>query len=442
MVPTPATASELPNIVPDVTCTACGCLCDDIELTIEGQRITAAKQACALGKSRFLSFRNEPRPTCFLQGQPATLAAGIERAAQLLTAAKYPLVFGLTETTIAAQRAAVAIADWLGAVVDATAGDYHGASGLAFPKVGESTCSLGEVKNRGDLILFWGTDPAESHPRHFERYSLQPAGLFVPRGRADRTCVVIDVRQNKTAEQADQLIAVKPGSDFEAIWTLRALLAGIEVDPEQVATTTGQSLDVWKQLLAQLKRAKYGVIFFGAGITQTRGQHANGDALRALTRDLNRHTRFVCRLNRAECNSSGADNVAAWQTGYALGVNLAQGYPRFSPGEYTAAAVLTRQEADAALIVSGNPLAQLPSPAKAHLATIPLIALHSQFNSTTPAADVVFNVATSGIEIPGTMYRFDDVPVPLHSVFTATQPSDHEVLLAIEQRVKELKKSK
>ena len=42
------------------------------------------------------------------------------------------------------------------------------------------------MKNRADLVLFWGADPLATHPRHLERYAAEPAGLFVPRGRADR----------------------------------------------------------------------------------------------------------------------------------------------------------------------------------------------------------------------------------------------------------------
>ena len=37
------------KIVEDATCTFCGCLCDDITLTVEGDRITEAKAACILG---------------------------------------------------------------------------------------------------------------------------------------------------------------------------------------------------------------------------------------------------------------------------------------------------------------------------------------------------------------------------------------------------------
>ena len=190
------------KIVEDATCTFCGCVCDDIELTVKGHEITKAKRACVLGSAWFLNHSVDDRPSCLIEGKPASVEDGIERAAQILTKARYPLMYGLSDTTTESQRVAVSIADWVGANVDTTTSVCHGPSGMAFQGVGEVTCSLGEVRNRVDMIIFWGSNPAESHPRHFTRYSLMPKGMFVPNGRKDRTCVVIDVRKTKSANTA------------------------------------------------------------------------------------------------------------------------------------------------------------------------------------------------------------------------------------------------
>ena len=147
----------------------------------------------------------------------------MERAAQILADARYPLIYGLSDTTCESQRVATSIADWTGSNLDTTSSVCHGPSGMAVQGVGEVTCTLGEVRNRGDLIIFWGANPAESHPRHFTRYSLMPKGMFVPNGRKDRTCVVVDVRKTKTAKTADIFLQIQPRTDFEALWTLRAL---------------------------------------------------------------------------------------------------------------------------------------------------------------------------------------------------------------------------
>jgi len=426
------------KIVKDATCTFCGCVCDDIDLKVQGTHILEAKRACVLGTSWFLNHEVDERPSCHVDGQPAPLEAGIERAARILVDARYPLIYGLSDTTSESQRVAVGIADWIGGIVDTTTSVCHGPSGMAFQGVGEVTCSLGEVRNRADMVMFWGSNPAESHPRHFTKYSLMPKGMFLPNGRKDRTCVIVDVRQTKSAKAADIFIQIKPRRDFEGLWTLRALAKGIDLDPRTVEEDTGVSLDVWRDLMERMKAAKFGVIFFGMGLTMTRGKHANSEALLALTRDMNRHTRFTCKPNRGHGNVTGADNVVAWRTGYPFGVNLARGYPRFNPGEYTAADVLARGEADAAMIIASDPMANFSQPAREHLASIPFIAFDPKETPTTRAAAVAFTVATYGINVPGTVYRMDDVPIPLRPAFDSPHPSDFEILKKISRRIREI----
>ena len=194
--------------------------------------------------------------------------------------------------------------------------------------------------------------------------------------------------------------------------------------------------------MQRMKAASYGAIFFGMGLTMTRGKHVNSEALLALARDMNKHTRFVCKPNRGHGNVTGADNVMAWRTGYPFGVNLARGYPRFNPGEYTAADILARREADAAMIIAADPMANFSQPARDHLASIPYVAFDPKETPTTRGAEVAFTVATYGIHTPGTVYRMDDVPIPLRPALESNHPSDLEILQGISKQVQILNAQK
>ena len=147
---------------------------------------------------------------------------------------------------------------------------------------------------------------------------------------------------------------------------------------------------------------------------------------------------FVAKPNRGHGNVTGADNVVSWRTGYPFGVNHARAYPRFNPGEYTTADVLARGEADCGMTIACDPMANFSQPAREHLATIPYIALDAKETPTTRAAAVAFTVATYGINTGGTVYRMDDVPIPLRPAFASPPPSDYDVLTAIEERVKKI----
>jgi len=437
-VPAATTAAPELKIVQDATCTFCGCVCDDIDLKVDvaANRITEAKRACVLGKAWFFNHHIEDRPEATIEGRPVSYDEALDRAAEVLANAHYPVTYGLSDTTSEAQRVAVAITDWIGGTVDTTTSVCHGPSGMAFQGVGEVTCSLGEIRNRADFLIFWGGNPAESHPRHFTKYSLMPKGEFVPRGRKDRTAVLVDVRRTKSAKAVDQFLQIRPRSDFELAWSLRLLAKGIDPDPS-VEQKTGISVDVLRDLMDRMKQAKFGAILFGMGVTMTRGKHMNSEAVLALARDMNRHTRFVAKPMRGHGNVTGADNVVSWSTGYPFGVNLGRGYPRFNPGEFTTSDLLARGEADAALIIASDPMSNFSQPARDHLARIPSVVLDPKLSETARVATVAFTTATYGINVPGTVYRMDDVPLPLRPAFESPYRSDYEILKGIEQRIRQ-----
>jgi formylmethanofuran dehydrogenase subunit B len=107
------------TVVKNATCTFCGCVCDDIELYADGERITKTKNACILGEAWFRHHTAERLfPDALIDGKPASLDAAVETAANFLYQANMPLVYGLSNITCEAQREAVALAELIGGVID------------------------------------------------------------------------------------------------------------------------------------------------------------------------------------------------------------------------------------------------------------------------------------------------------------------------------------
>lgn len=107
------------NIVKNATCTFCGCVCDDIELHAQGDRIVKTKHACSLGESWFRNHTAERLyPDALIEGQPASVDEAVERAADILFRANQALVYGLSNVTCETQREAVALAEMAAGVID------------------------------------------------------------------------------------------------------------------------------------------------------------------------------------------------------------------------------------------------------------------------------------------------------------------------------------
>src|SRR5207253_1485829 len=100
------------TIVKNATCTFCGCVCDDIELHAEGDRIVKTKGACSLGESWFKNHTAERLyPDALIDGRPADVDEAIDAAAEYLHQANMPLVYGLSNVTCETQREAVSLAE-------------------------------------------------------------------------------------------------------------------------------------------------------------------------------------------------------------------------------------------------------------------------------------------------------------------------------------------
>src|SRR5437879_11967341 len=102
------------TIVKNATCTFCGCVCDDIELHANGDKIVETKRACSLGEAWFKNHTAERLyPDALIDGKPATVDEAVAAAAGYLPDANMPLVSGLSNLTYETPRQAAALADAL-----------------------------------------------------------------------------------------------------------------------------------------------------------------------------------------------------------------------------------------------------------------------------------------------------------------------------------------
>ncbi|UCE43882.1 MAG: formylmethanofuran dehydrogenase subunit B [Candidatus Bathyarchaeota archaeon] len=475
------------TVISHITCPVCGDFCDDIEVTVEDNVITDVKNACAVGAARFLNYATHRRtkPLIRKDGElvEASLDEAIRKSAEILADATYPLLFGWSSTSCEATRVGLELAEEVGGVIDNTSTICHGPSILGIQDIGISSCTLGQLRHRADLIFYWGSNPWDAHPRHIERYTMFTEGRFqrstwrkyvsrlggtVTEKRLQRTAnllldhhpptpietgqglpytmfqkkrkmVVADVRKTRTAEAADYFLQVEPNRDYELLQAFRMLIRDGELDVEEVA---GVPVELLEEVADVMIGCELGVFFFGLGLTMSEGRHRNIDAALSLVRDLNQYTKFLIMPMRGHFNVTGANVVFTWQTGYPFAVDLSQGFPRYNPGETSTIDILRRRESDAALVIGSDPLAHFPKKTAQNLIKNPLIAIDPELTPTTLMADVVIPPAYVGIEAEGTAYRMDHVPLPLKKIVDPPETclSDEEILRRILNEVRRIRR--
>ena len=228
--------------VASVTCLGCGCGCDDLAVEVAGGRITSVTPPFPLVQTWFGDVRV---PLLVRRaGTDAPLEAALADAAALLAgAAGRVLVVLAPDITSQAQRAALALADQLRARVEATTSGPAAAGLLAAQRRGRTAATLGEVRNRANVILFWAVDPSARYPRYWSRYAPEPVGTHVPKGRADRVVIAVSIGRDRGPAGADVQLALEPDQEVPALSVMRAVALGNQLGVVWGSGTRTHDLD-------------------------------------------------------------------------------------------------------------------------------------------------------------------------------------------------------
>ena len=411
--------------VSHVTCLGCGCACDDIAITVAGGRIVEAANACALGVSW---FGDGTAPSAVrADGRDVAVDEAVAVAAEMVAAASRPLVYLAPGLTCEAQRAGVELADALGAALDTITSDTALGTILAAQERGRASATLGEARQRADVVVWWGVDPAPTHPRYAERYAPLPPGLHVPEGRASRTVIAVEIDGAAGPADADRRFALPSGDEVATLTALRSLVNG-EPDGADGSITDPVAAAIWaraRALAPALAAGRYVWIVAdgerSAGV-ETEADQARVSALIALAQALNGPTRCALSLLRAGGNCSGADAVLTAHTGYPLAVDFSRGWPRYRPYDGTAALLARRGEVDA-LIVIGD-AGTLADPLVAALSAVPAVAIGPRASEARHVrARVTIDTGRAGVHDAGTALRLDDVVLPVRALGPGPPPA-------------------
>ena len=246
-----------------VTCPACGLLCDDLTVEVQGTQLRIKENGCDKARAFFETPLIETTPR--IDGQAASLEAAIARASAILGRAQHPLIAGLA-TDIHGMRAVMNLAGTARATLDHMNGYSSMRNLLVMQNSGWQVTTLTEVRNRVDLLVVVGTDIVGRFPKFFERLIWNQETLF-GQDTNTREVVYVGGRNLNTAagvSPAGKQPDVLP-CDLdrlpEVLAALRAIAAGKPLAATAVAGIPTAELT---KLAERLKAAKYGVIAWSA----------------------------------------------------------------------------------------------------------------------------------------------------------------------------------
>ncbi len=402
-----------------VTCTGCALLCDDIEVVVENNRIKETRNACRRGAARMKGCVNRLTPSIYQK--PSDIDSAIKKAAEILKNAKSPMLFGWSNSTCEAQVKGIGLARKLNAIIDDTSSFCQG---ILIEKVLQKkfrTCSLEDVRNKADVLIYWGSDAQDSQPRHLSRFSYFPRGETRQRGyEEDRIAVAIDVRESNTAKICKgHFYRIPLKGDREFILALIDALSG-----KVPSYDTKKTLE----LAGILKKAEFGAIFAGIGLTYSIKEDTG--VLLTLADML---PNFHIMPMVGHYNMRGFNENLFRETGFVNRVKFDGNVNH--EDKYSILEVLKEKRTDALLVIGGDPLSSLPGTVVKHLSAIPVICIDPCATLTSKIAAVTIPCAVSGVESEGTAVRMDGETIKLSKVMENNHLSDEKILTRLMEAI-------
>ncbi|MHA2360106.1 MAG: hypothetical protein ACXAB5_07520 [Candidatus Thorarchaeota archaeon] len=390
----------------DIVCNGCSLLCDDIVAEIDNGEVRSFG-LCLLGFTHLdVSLKHQ---------KSESIDDKLEKAAELLASVENPLVFGWSNASNEAIKEGLSLTETLGGHFDSPAnlGLFHAMTHSIHSF--KLDIDLEYVRNNGEFIIYWGSDPAESVHRHPSRFAVLPRGKKIPEGVESRTIGVVDVRETETMKIANHRMIIPIGSDLEF---LEAVTSDIEGKSSISSPVLGIPAAEVIGFVSGFKKSDCTVIFYGSGILNSGNALEKLTALSRLVEAIRKSGKEAYALPMySETNLMGVVNVAK---------EIPSSLQKIMANEFTTA-----------LIVGDDPLSSLPGPAAKALAKAKLVYIGPPGGLTDKKATV--SIYTTDMINQGSeaMSRLDQVKIefkPWQGVRKSTTTS--EILKKLHQLVK------
>lgn len=341
-----------------------------------------------------------------VNGQSADPKEAFRAAAQILSKATLPLVAGLG-TDIAGAKAALALAKEAGGVVDHLSSDSLSDEMRLLAYTGGFYTTVGEARNRADMILVIGSLPLVRQPDLMKR--VFPTGERLPHpGPDERSLILLGGRSEHVP--AGVAVSQIEGATADISTMISCLSAYAKGKPVNAGSLGDPLADQLAAAGEKLKAAKFTVVIYSPAELDEPAIHA----VRDMVVDLNAENRASSIAIQGRDNVAGVNQVCGWTTGFPLRTSFARGVAEHDPYLFETNRLLASNEADAIVWVSSLTKSAPPSTADG----IPQIVICLPGTQLTKTPDILIEVGQPGEDHDAALYR------PEYSSIVATKAKD------------------
>lgn len=343
------------------------------------------------------------------------LERAVRHAAALLHSSRCP-VFSF-DTDIHGTRAAIALAERVGASYDHANGAGLSQETALFTDKGGMFVAPGEVRRRADVVAIVGRLP-EIHLGFVAELAETVPDLTASNGRqffliGDGKAPALPLNGGR---KLTRLSCGKTGL-VGTLAALRAQCAG-----RQVSTPVSN----FARFQSALADARFPVFLFSGHSADTLAL----EMLQGLLADLNRKSRASALHLPASESGWGSTLASTWMTGFPVRTSFARGFPEYDPWRFDAARQIAAGEADFHLWISAD--AKKP-PANGTSARLVALTKTAQ---PVAGAEVTFAIGKAGVDHDAVAYSARTGSLTSVSAGQASQlPSAATILRSIAEHI-------
>lgn len=410
------------------TCRGCACLCDDITLRIgEHDQFTLSGLDCPKGSTFLETVQREQVGECRTTHGPLEYEFAIEEAIRLFESARAPLILGPPDATTGLTRSLVNLAQRTESTL--TFGwDRFDIKEQVLTDHGGSSCTLGEMKDRADLVMFWNLDPSESLPRLVERLHLPDEAKFHTIGR--RIPWVFNTEERTISDPIDNSIyrskqVVTAGKREQLAWLSEFQLAWRTTHqqnstknrlPIHRAENNQRLPEPWTQFRDQLFDAKYTVVFIGIDQSDAPFRHLLLEQWERIARDVSEFKQIRVIPVAVSGKPNASRHVTRWLTGISNTMRFQAKPVQCHATPPPAMGGNSPPPADLCIVVGDDNLFTQVDPGWHDAASWIFIGPETDSNPSRPAQVLSIGANRYRHKHPDTLFRFDGVPVPIRSI--------------------------
>lgn len=314
--------------------------------------------------------------------------SALERAADLLGRARFPVIGGLF-TDIGGAAAALALAEKLGGVIDHAASTGLSRASRVMRETGATPASFGEVRNRADTIVVIGQGPLERDPDLIAK--LFPAKTGLPRpGNNKRELIILGPDRVKTPRHVRGACVHGKASIPELVALLAASVRETRFDIRDKALRT--KIEAAGE---RLRQSAFAVFVYDPAELEEPVLHTILETVRHLVLT----TRAATLSMAAPGNGDGVNICSTYTCGLPVRTSFARDVPEHDAWAYETNRLLKTGEADALLWIDaldGEAAAARPRGA-------PTVLLSSRPGRAS-RGDVVIEVASAAGDHDAALY--------------------------------------